>query len=136
MAEGLRQLPKGESEMIPARWKSIAWLPILLSLVLLAGAGCDVDFPPSEAEPGEGPGHRAQQLGLRPEQELALGEQAYHEVLRESRGRILPADDPQVRRVRSRPHGKNAVRAGLSAVTARLETGWLRMVQGCCRQRG
>jgi hypothetical protein len=36
----------------------------------------------------------------------------------------------------SRPHGKNAVRAGLSAVTARLETGWLRMVQGCCRQRG
>jgi predicted Zn-dependent protease len=52
-------------------------------------------------EPGEGPGRRAQQLALRPEQELALGEQAYLKVLRESSGQILPGDDPRVRRVRT-----------------------------------
>jgi predicted Zn-dependent protease len=75
-----------------------AWLPLLIGLVLLAGASCEMELP---SEPGEGPGHRAQQLGLRPEQELELGEQAYHQVLRESRGRILPADDPRVQRVRS-----------------------------------
>jgi predicted Zn-dependent protease len=66
--------------------------------LLLVSAGCGVDLP---NEPGEGPGHRSQQLGLRPDQELALGQQAYREVLQESRGRILPADDPQVARVRS-----------------------------------
>jgi predicted Zn-dependent protease len=49
---------------------------------------------------GEGPGHRRQRLGLRPDEELALGEQAYQQVLRESRRRILPGDDPQVRHVR------------------------------------
>jgi predicted Zn-dependent protease len=52
-------------------------------------------------EPGEGPGHRAQQLALRPEQELALGEQAYLKVLRESSGHVLPGDDPRVQRVRT-----------------------------------
>lgn len=73
------------------------WTPLLLGLAILTGIGCDTDLPTGS---GEGPGHRVQQLGLRPEQELALGEQAYHEVLRESRGRILPADDPRVKRVR------------------------------------
>jgi predicted Zn-dependent protease len=73
------------------------WSSLLGVVVLLACAGCEVDLP---NEPGEGPGHRAQRLGLLPEQELDLGEQAYHEVLRESRGRILPADDPRVQRVR------------------------------------
>jgi predicted Zn-dependent protease len=72
----------------------------LLSAVLLVfAAGCDI-APPDEG-PGEGPGHRAQQLGLRPDQELELGKEAYRDILSESRNRILPADDPQVRRVRT-----------------------------------
>jgi predicted Zn-dependent protease len=75
-----------------------AWLLILVSLVLQASAGCEIEVPNQPGE-SEGPGHRAQQLGLRPERELELGQKAYHEVLQESRGRILPADDPQVRRV-------------------------------------
>jgi predicted Zn-dependent protease len=75
-----------------------AWLPLLLgALAVLASAGCEMGLA---NEPGEGPGHRAQQLSLRPEEELALGQQAYHQVLRESRGRVLPADDPSVQRVR------------------------------------
>jgi predicted Zn-dependent protease len=73
-------------------------LVLLGALTFLVSAGCDVPLP---EERGEGPGHRAQHLGLLPGQELALGEQAYEEVLRESRGHILPADDPQVRRVRA-----------------------------------
>jgi predicted Zn-dependent protease len=70
----------------------------LAAIALLAFAGCEVDLP-SEPQ-GEGPGHRPQQLALRPEQELALGEQAYEEILRESRGHVLPADDPRVAHVR------------------------------------
>jgi predicted Zn-dependent protease len=83
------------------------WLLALLgSVALLTSGGCEVELP---NEPGEGVGHRAQHLSLRPEQELALGERAYQEVLRESRGHILPGDDPQVRRVRG--IGRRIVRA-------------------------
>jgi predicted Zn-dependent protease len=64
---------------------------------LAAVAGCDIEVPEGR---GEGPGHRAQQLGLMPEEELALGQQAYQQILSESRGRIVPADDPRVQRVR------------------------------------
>ena len=74
-----------------------AWLPLPGLLAILACLGCGLDLP---NEPGEGPGRRAQQLALRPEQELALGEQAYHKVLRESSGHVLPGDDPRVQRVR------------------------------------
>jgi predicted Zn-dependent protease len=71
---------------------------VLLAVVgFMASIGCEIDLP---TEPGEGPGRRAQQLGLRPEQELALGQQAYDEVLQRSRRQILPADDPRVQRVR------------------------------------
>jgi predicted Zn-dependent protease len=89
--------------------QSRPWTVLLIllgALALLVGAGCEVPLP---EESGEGPGHRAQRLGLLPEQELALGEQAYREVLSESRGRVLPADDPQVRRVRA--IGRRVVRA-------------------------
>jgi predicted Zn-dependent protease len=74
----------------------ICWL-LLGAVAILGFAGCGIDLP---NEPGEGPGRRAQRLGLRPEQELALGEQAYQDVLRNSRGHILPGDDPRVQRVR------------------------------------
>jgi predicted Zn-dependent protease len=74
-------------------------LLILFAALVIGGiGGCEVALP---EERGEGPGHRGQHLGLLPEQELALGEQAYQEVLSESRGRILPGDDSRVRGVRS-----------------------------------
>lgn len=75
-------------------------LLILLGLLILGiSLGCEMPLP--EEGGGEGPGHRAQHLGLVPAQELALGTQAYHEVLREFHNRILPGDDPRVRRVRT-----------------------------------
>jgi predicted Zn-dependent protease len=75
------------------------WRACLVGLlVLLLGCG---QFPPPQEQPrGEGPGGRSQPLALDPARELELGREAYREVLSESRGRILPADDPQVRRVR------------------------------------
>jgi predicted Zn-dependent protease len=81
-------------------------LVVLGALVIGVGAGCDM---PGPEERGEGPGHRGQHLGLLPEQELALGEQAYQQVLSEERGRILPGDDPRVRQVRT--IGSRIVRA-------------------------
>ncbi len=78
-------------------------MPLLLPFgawALLLITGCDdAGLPPQGS--GEGPGHRAQQLGVSPEQEFELGQQAYRHVLRENRNRILPADDRQVRRVRA-----------------------------------
>jgi hypothetical protein len=44
-------------------------LLMLLGAVALVGAGCEVPLP---QESGEGPEHRAQHVGLMPEQELAL----------------------------------------------------------------
>jgi predicted Zn-dependent protease len=55
---------------------------------------------PGPREKGPGPGGREQHLALSPQQELQAGRRAYKEVLEEYRGRILPADDPQVERVR------------------------------------
>jgi predicted Zn-dependent protease len=49
---------------------------------------------------GEGPGGREQYLALTPEQELALGRQAYREILEKYRGRIFPKNDPKVDQVR------------------------------------
>src|SRR2546421_10210364 len=67
--------------------------PVML-LVLATGfavAGC-------EQPSGQGPGHRSQRLALSPQQELALGREAYKEIL--SRARVLPASRPEVHRVR------------------------------------
>jgi predicted Zn-dependent protease len=72
---------------------------IFLTLVTLANTGCSIELP-QDQDQSQGPGRRGQRLGLRPDQELALGEQAYEEVLRSARLKILPADDPQVQRVR------------------------------------
>jgi predicted Zn-dependent protease len=81
------------------RLRSISSMYFLVAfLVLPTVAGCEVEFP---QENGEGPGHRPQHLGLLPDQELAVGRQAYHQVLSENRGRILPGDDERVRRVRT-----------------------------------
>jgi predicted Zn-dependent protease len=87
-------------------WIRIPVLIVFSVLILGVGAGCDIPLP---EERGEGPGHRGQRLGLRPDEELALGEQAYQQVLSQSRNRILPGDDPRVRLVRK--IGSRIVRA-------------------------
>jgi predicted Zn-dependent protease len=65
-----------------------------------AGSGCDV--PNDAGGGGEGPGHRAQTLGLSPQQELELGRQAYKQVLSNPNkyGRVVPRDRPECQRVR------------------------------------
>jgi len=71
-----------------SRWRIVGvWLVCLLPSLV----GCDMQ------PQGEGPGHRAQQLALSPEQELELGRKAYREVLGESRA--LPHDSKEVKRV-------------------------------------
>jgi predicted Zn-dependent protease len=70
----------------------ICWL----SAVALGVSGCAPEFTADNT----GPGRRPQRLALTPEQELELGRRAYLQVLSELRGRILPEDDPQARRVR------------------------------------
>jgi metalloendopeptidase OMA1, mitochondrial len=81
------------------RFVTFSLLCISLS-VALTSVGCD--FPSGIQGGGEGPGHRAQTLGLSPQQELELGRQAYREVLSNPReyGRVLPADSPECQRVR------------------------------------
>ncbi len=66
-----------------------------LALLFLVAAGCARPVEPG----GQGPGGRRQPLALTPRQELAVGRQAYREVMDEARGRLLPADDPRVQRV-------------------------------------
>ncbi len=76
----------------PAR-RVTRWLALAL-VVALAGWGCQPPVPGG----GEGPGHRKQTLGLTPEQEYSLGEQAYQEIL--SKAQVLPPGSPEARRVR------------------------------------
>ena len=72
----------------------------------LAGFGCDVPSGAGSADATrggrEGPGHRAQQVALSPEQELQLGRQAYRQVLSNPSkyGRVVPADRPECQRIR------------------------------------
>ena len=57
-----------------------------------AASGCQVEMP--------GGGRRQSQLALSPEQELQVGRQAYREILGKYRDQIVPADRPEVQRVR------------------------------------
>src|SRR5262245_56019165 len=66
-------------------------------LVLLLAGGC---APPGLSNDA-GPGHRSQTLALSPQQELALGRQAYHEIL--SKARVVRGG-PEVERVRRVGH--------------------------------
>jgi metalloendopeptidase OMA1, mitochondrial len=78
---------------------------LLLGLVLGAaatGGGCR----PPQGPQGQGPGHRPQSLGLTPQQEYSLGEQAYEEIL----GKFhVTRRGPEVERVRR--VGERIVRA-------------------------
>ena len=74
----------------------------LVVFVLLA-TGCGLPQPPQSpqgsAPQGEGPGRRQQPLALSPQQEWAVGQRAYREVLGEVRDRILPDNSREARRV-------------------------------------
>src|SRR4051812_48749886 len=74
-----RTSPETEMRAIAGRVSRVAAIgrgpSLMLVFALVAGCG------PSA---GEGPGHRSQALALSPAQEVALGEQAYREVLRKS----------------------------------------------------
>src|SRR5579864_1103326 len=70
---------------LPALWLSVA--------CALAVPGC------APVGQGEGPGHRAQELALSPEQEVALGAQAYREILSKSRVVTRGPDVERVNRV-------------------------------------
>jgi predicted Zn-dependent protease len=83
---------------MPRLWH-VALLFISLSAGL-AGFGCDAADDAGGG--GEGPGHRAQSLGMSPQEELELGRQAYKEVLANPAkyGRVVPRDRPECQRVR------------------------------------
>ena len=68
----------------------------LLTLWLSLASGLAVSGCASPGGQGEGPGHRAQELALTPEQEVALGEKAYRQILSKSR---VVASGPEVERV-------------------------------------
>lgn len=70
-------------------WLLTLWLSLANGLAV---SGC----APPEGQ-GEGPGHRAQELALTPEQEVALGEKAYREILSKSR---VVAGGSEVERVK------------------------------------
>jgi metalloendopeptidase OMA1, mitochondrial len=79
----------------PPGWRRLAlWLGLAGALT----AGCNMAPAPPQRR-GAGPGGRPQDLGLSPRQELQVGREAYRQVLDEYRGRILPKDSPEYKRV-------------------------------------
>lgn len=83
---------------LPAAHDSPTRRLIALGAAVIASLGLSVGCAPAGQPRGEGPGHRAQSLGLTPEQELSLGRQAYREML--AKYRVEPASSPDVERVR------------------------------------
>jgi predicted Zn-dependent protease len=75
---------------------------VCVVFVAVAGSGCGSNEGPLSERGGEGPGHRAQELALNPQQELQLGRQAYREILSnpDKFGEVLPSDAPETQRVR------------------------------------
>jgi predicted Zn-dependent protease len=71
------------------RWRPVVAGLLLVSLVCGCGPGGG----------GAGPGHRAQTLGLTPDQEVRLGEKAYEEVLSKSKVVRRGPEVEQVQRV-------------------------------------
>lgn len=80
-----------------------AGVALIFGSLLLVGCS----FPADGA--GEGPGGRAQALGLTPAEEIALGRKAYQEIL--SKSQVLPDDDKRVQTVRE--VGRNIARAAM-----------------------
>ena len=93
--------PSNHPSSSPCRQILGRWL-LLLCLSLSSGlavAGCNP--PPTGQGRGAGPGGRAQELALTPEQEIALGERAYREILDKYRSKVVSSgsDVDRVRRV-------------------------------------
>jgi len=81
-----------------ARRVALVFLTLAAGLALACGVPVEgPEAPPADGR-GEGPGRREQRLALSPKEELALGRQAYAEIL--SKSRVLPASRPEVRKVR------------------------------------
>src|SRR6185369_2162290 len=72
---------------VPGKW-------LLIVCLAIGASGCAP--PPQDPGRGAGPGGRAQTLALTPEQEVALGDRAYRDIL--SHYRVLPGG-PEVQRV-------------------------------------
>jgi metalloendopeptidase OMA1, mitochondrial len=70
---------------------------LLVLAASFAAGGCNPQGPQ-----GEGPGHRPQYLGLKPQEEYKLGVQAYKKILAqaEEKNALLPSDERAVQRVR------------------------------------
>ena len=79
---------------ILGRWLLLFWLSVSSGVAV---SGCNP--PPTGQGRGAGPGGRAQELALTPEQEIALGERAYREIL--SKSKVVPSgsDVDRVKRV-------------------------------------
>ena len=75
MISPLRRQPSGTME----KYLVVMWLGMVGALL---APGCSP--PPGASRGGAGPGHRAQDLVLTPEQERALGAKAYREILSKS----------------------------------------------------
>jgi predicted Zn-dependent protease len=84
-------------------WKARPWVlcgaaSLMVAVALAACAPPDMAGAGAGQRRGAGPDGRPQALGLTPEQELSLGEQAYREILNKSQ--VEPPDSSDVRRVR------------------------------------
>ena len=90
--------PNDETRRSPLRSK---WLwGALVGFAFSTGCGMP-SLPGGNGDgSGAGPGKRAQDIGLTPDQELDAGRRAYKEVLTEYRNQILPGNRPEVKRVR------------------------------------
>jgi metalloendopeptidase OMA1, mitochondrial len=96
MSESLESRPGVRRARVPRLYH------LALLCMGLVAAGCDMPGG-AGGEGGEGPGHRAQDLGLSPQQELELGRQAYKQILTDPRryGRVVPPDRPECQRIRN-----------------------------------
>lgn len=71
---------------------------LLGAIVACAVIGCE-RLPSGDADVG--PGGRSQHLALSPQQELATGRRAYRQVIDEFRGKVLPDNSNETRRVKA-----------------------------------
>jgi predicted Zn-dependent protease len=83
-------MPPFSSQVCPRR--HVGWL-LIVALTAASSAAL-----PGCQQRGEGPGHRYQPLALSPQEELALGTQAYNEFKYKYRNRIV-SQGPEVERV-------------------------------------
>jgi metalloendopeptidase OMA1, mitochondrial len=81
-----------------ARPRRIWTIGLAIVVFSIALPGCNPG--PDNSGAVEGPGGRREVLSLTPQQEVKLGTEAFQEVLTQSRGHVLPVDDPRTLRVK------------------------------------